>query len=109
MSEEEKRRIRAEALLEFEEAKAQLALLRAKAAGWQRLYAEVVSLLGVAAREFGHQETSAIQKRAEVERDAAALREVLGVDGVLALDTEIAGALARLKRAAQTKKDLGFD
>lgn len=111
MSEEEKRQIKAMVLLEAEEAKAALAILRAKADQWINSHALVSKMLGHAKRELV---TLVIDPDCKVERwnlenAAPSFGEAMNVNAVLALDAELKAAYIRLDNANARKKGLGFN
>lgn len=108
MSEEEKRAIRAASLLEYEEAKAALALLRVKADQWSALHERVTHLLARMRRDSAHLESAAASAGLAIRRDHAAVAAVMDLDAVLALDRELSDALERLKKADAAKRELGF-
>jgi hypothetical protein len=109
MGEDEKRAIRANALLEYEDAKAELALLTIKAAQWEKLHEKVHFLLARMRRDSAHLEAAATEILVEISNKRAALSEVMNLDAVLALDTELQKAVGRLKKAETAKKALGFN
>jgi hypothetical protein len=110
MSGEEQRNIKAMALLEAEEAKAELALLRAKADQWIAYHDLVSRMLGHAKR------TPAVQvvdldnqiERLNLEQYAPSFGDAMNINAILALDDELKSALLRSKKADDRKKDLGF-
>lgn len=108
MSNDEKRAVQAAALLEFEEAKAALALLRAKGEQWRVLYEKVHHLLCRSRRDSAQLEAAAASARLDIESRRAEFAPVMDLDAVLALDAEIESAVFRLKKAAATKRELGF-
>lgn len=108
MSEEEQRRIRGEVLLEVEEARTHLALLRAKASSWYRAHEKVSHLLARMHRESAHFQAAATQALEAILRDRNTVAEVLNLDAILALDAELAAAVERLARAEARKRELGY-
>lgn len=108
MSGEEKRAIQGAALLEVEEAKAALALLRARAQHWRGLHEKVNWLLARMTREAAHLEEGAKEVRTEIENDIEAFKSVTGIEAILSLDKELETAVERFKKAEAVKKSLGF-
>ncbi|MGA3049477.1 MAG: hypothetical protein ABSD67_22805 [Terracidiphilus sp.] len=108
MSEDEKRAIQGQVLLEVEEAKASIALLRARAVHWRQLQEKVTHLLSRMTRESAHLESAAAEVRAEIEKDLTAFTAVTTIESVLSLDTELKNAVERLKKAETAKRSLGF-
>jgi hypothetical protein len=108
MSESEKRAIMGAALLEVEDAKAALALLRAKAQNWCRLHEKVAHLLARAMRDDAHLESAARDSRVEILGNMPAIAAAMNLDSILALDLELENALQRLKKAETAKRELGF-
>lgn len=105
MSNEEKRRIQADTLIEFEEAKADLAVLRAKAVQ-ARAFVDLLSgFFQRMARENSYDEARSAELR---EKLLSQRSKTLDSDAALALDGEIATALERLRRAEAAKSSLGF-
>ena len=109
MSPEESREIKGRALLEYEEAKADLALLRAKADAWLRLFEQAVSFLTCAKRDSAATEEQAKKAMGEVIKEMPSLEAVVSIRAVLQLDGELAAAVARMRKAEAAKKDLGFN
>lgn len=110
MSDEEQRQIKAMVLLEAEEAKAALALLRSKADQWRASHELVSKMLALAKRE---PVTSVIDPdcktvRWDLENTAVSFGEAMNVNAVLALDDALKAAFARLENAKARKKELGF-
>ena len=108
MSDDEKKAIKMAALYEFEDAKDALALIRAKAAQWQHLHEKVLHLLVRGRRDSAHLESAAKDAKAAVLAQLPAIKEVMDINAVLALDAELEAAVSRLKKAEQSKKELGF-
>jgi hypothetical protein len=111
MSEEEKRQIRAMVLLEAEEAKAALALLRAKADQWIDAHDLVSKMLSHAKRELV---TLVVDSDCKVERwnlenAVPSFGEAMKINAVLALDDELKAACIRLNNANARKRGLGFN
>ena len=111
MSEAEQKQIRAMALLEVEEAKAALALLRSKANRWKAAHDLVSKVLSHAKRELA---TLVVEPDCKVERwnlenATPPFGEAMNVNAVLALDDELKAAYLRVKNAEAEKKALGFD
>lgn len=106
MSEDEKRAIMGAVLLEVEEAKAALALLRAKAEQWSRLHEKVSHLLARMRRDGAQMESAAAETRKDILANREAITAVMDFNAVLALDAELDAAIARLKKAEAVKKDL---
>lgn len=104
----EQRQIKAMALLEVEEAKQQLALLQAKLQRWYKLHGTISSLLAQTRRDSPHMKGLAAESRQEVDRNIAALREVMDLDAVLALDDQLREAAERVVAAEAERKRLGF-
>ena len=97
-------------LLEAEEAKTALALLRAKADQWIRFHEIVAKTLGHAKRELA---TRVIDPECKAEREALermlpSFGDSMNAHSVLALDDELESALARLEKAEARKKEIGF-
>jgi hypothetical protein len=109
MSEDEKRAIRAAALLEFEEAKDDLALLRAKAEQWRKRVEKVQHLLTRMRRDDAGMERAAVETRMELAAHLPATVEAMNIEAVFALDGELQTAVQRLKKAEAAKKALGFN
>lgn len=105
METEEKRAIRAAALLEFEEAKADLALLRAKAAQHAALVHPVYRLL---LRISNESTMSADSLRSDVLNRCSQIQSALDLEAILSLDAELKAAVDRLNQADTAKKSLGF-
>lgn len=108
MSEKEKREIQGAALLEVEDAKADLALLRAKLQRWYLLQEKICHLLARGKRDGAHLESAAKEARADILKNLPAVTEVMNIDAVLSLDAEVEAAVERLKKAEAAKRDLGF-
>lgn len=109
MSGEEKRRIKADALLEHEEAKQELGMLRAKAAKWHRALQSISILLDHGARSDQYLKTKAIEARMALGADQAGIGSMVDPTAVLALDAEIEAAVVRVRKAEDAKKQAGFD
>ena len=110
MSEAEQKQIKAMALLEAEEAKAALALLRSKANRWIAAHELVSKMLGHSKRELA---TLVVDPDCKIERwnlenAAPSFGEAMNVNAVLALDDELKTAALRVKKAEDDKKALGF-
>jgi hypothetical protein len=108
LSEDEKRAIKGEVLLEVEEAKAALALLRARAQHWMRLQEKVIHLLARMPRDSAHLKSAAVDARMEIEKDLDTYTKVMTMEAVLALDKELERAVERSEKAEVGKKNLGF-
>lgn len=108
MSEDEKRAIKGEVLLEVEEAKSALALLRARAEHWYNAHEKVTYLLARMKRDSAHMKSAAAEARSEIERNLDAYTKVMTIEAVLALDKELEKAVERLEKAEAGKKNLGF-
>ncbi len=108
MSEDEKRAIKGAVLLEVEEAKAALALLRAKAEQWYQAHEKVAKLLSRMRRDSAHLESAATEARMEIASNSSLIAAAMNLDSVLALDSELERALAHLKKAEEAKKQLFF-
>jgi len=110
MSEAEQKQIKAMVLLEAEEARASLALLRSKANQWIAAHNLASNMLAHAKRELV---TLVIDPDCKVERwnlenAAPPFGEAMNVNAILALDDELKAAAVRLKKAEDDKKALGF-
>jgi hypothetical protein len=110
MSEEEKRQIRAMALLEAEDAKAALALLRSKADQWIASHDLVSKMLGHAKRRSA---TLIVDPESKIERlnlesAAPSFGEAMNIQAIFALDDDLKTAALRLKSSEIRKKVLGF-
>jgi hypothetical protein len=108
MGEDEKRATRAAALLEYEEARAELALLRAKARQWHSLHSNLSFFLERMRRDEAVAKGVAENMRSKILKDREALAPALDLDAILALDQEITKTIARLDLATAEKKALGF-
>jgi hypothetical protein len=108
MSEDEKRAIQGVVLLEVEEAKSALALLRAKAEHWYKLQEKVCHFLARMKRDGMQQESAATETRMEIVSNLSSYEAATRVEFVLALDAEIEKAVVRLKKAEAAKKEIGF-
>jgi hypothetical protein len=108
VSGEAKRAIQGAALLEVDEAKAALALLRARAQQWGGLHQKVTWLLARMTRESAHLEDGAKEVRAEIEDNIDSYVSVTKIEAVLSLDKELETAVERLKKAESVRKSLGF-
>ena len=109
MSEQEKRNIRAMALLEVEEARAHLALLQAKLGNWQKLQEKVYHLLARGRRWDAHMESVAKEARRDVLLHKEEIAQVMDLEAILRLDEEVLQAVDGLSIAIKNKKALGFD
>lgn len=110
MSEAERKQIEGMALLEVEEAKRALAILRAKADQWSGFHDQVSRMLGHAKRRSV---TLLLDPDCKVERwnlenAAPTFGDAMNIGAILALDDELKAACERLKKAEETKKELGF-
>lgn len=108
MSEDEQRKIKGAVLLEVEEAKAALALLRAKAGHWYSAQEKLVHLLSRMKRDSAHLKSAAAEVRAEIDKNLDMYTNIMTIEAVLALDTELEKAVERLEKAEAAKKSLGF-
>ena len=110
MSNEEQRKVKAMALLEVEEAKAALAVLRAKANQWAASHDLASRMLSCAMRTPAGQLVDPGNKtgRWDFEQATSSFGDAMKVEAILALDDELNAAFVRLKRAEECKKDLGF-
>jgi len=110
MSEAEKKQLKAMALLEAEEAKAALALLRSKANRWIEYHDLVSKMLSHAKRELVTLviDPDCRTERRNVEDAISSFGEAMNIEAVLALDDELKIADLRVKRADAEKKALGF-
>jgi hypothetical protein len=109
MSEDEKRAIQMAALLEFEEAKTTLALLRAKADQWKHLQDKAAGLLLAMKRDSAHSISRADGLRAEIACNLAPYVAATKIEAILALDSELEAAIDRLEKAVTAKRSLGFE
>jgi hypothetical protein len=110
MTQEERRNIRAMALLEVEDAKAELAILRVKAGQWMAAHERASKMLAAAMRNPATQLIDPGNKtgRWDFEQAIPSFGDAMKVEAILALDDELNAAFVRLKRAEECKKDLGF-
>lgn len=108
MSEDEKRAIRGAALLEAEDAKDELALLRAKSVQWCRAHSHVEQLLVKMGREDSNPMSDPAADRAAIEKNMFLYTDTMTIQAVLALDKELERAVTRLENAEAAKKSLGF-
>ena len=108
MGDEEKRAIRAAALLEYEDARENLALLRAKAthliSDLDRVRLFMVRML----RDVDARATAISDSRSEIVGIESRAKESLNLNALLALDETISDAFERMKTAQKIKSDLGF-
>jgi hypothetical protein len=109
MTQKEERDIKAMALLEREEARASLAVLRAKAERYRRLYGMATALIARAAREGAQMESLAREARQQIEQNASDLETILSMDALLQLDDELAEGAERLRVAVEQCRALGFN
>ena len=93
-------------LLELEEAKEALALLRAKADQWHRALERVSTLLSRMKRDCLHGEATVAEARAAVMAERTALSSAVDLNAVLELDQSLEAATARLKKALAAKISL---
>ena len=110
MSEAEQKQIKAMALLEAEEAKAALALLRSKANRWIEAHDLTSKMLGHAKRDLATLVVDPECKmvRRDLEDAAPSFGGAMSIDAILALDDELKAADLRVKKAEAEKKALGF-
>jgi hypothetical protein len=106
MSEDEKRAIKGAVLLELEEAKDALALLRAKAEQWYQAHQKVTHLLARMKRDSAQLESAARDARMEIASNSRTISIVMNLDSVLALDSELEAAVGRLQKAEDAKRQL---
>jgi len=111
MNDEEQRQIKAMVLLEAEEAKAALALLRAKADQWIALHELVSKMLGHAKRNLATLmlDPDCKTERLNLEKAAPSFSKAMNIDAVLALDDDLKAAYTRVKNAEVRKMELGFN
>lgn len=109
MCEDEKRRLLGDALIEFEESRRELALLRTKADSWLRLQTKIIRFLEMMRRARPEDHFEAAELRIDILRNRASMESVATIDATLALDKDIEAALARFERAEKARKDLGFE
>jgi hypothetical protein len=110
MSESEEKQIRAMALLEAEEAKAALALLRSKANRWIAFHDLVARALSLSKREpvTAIVDPDCQNIRRELENAIPSCGEAMNVSAIFALDDEMKAACLRVQKAEAEKKALGF-
>ena len=108
MTAQDERNLKALALLECEEARQQLALLRAKADQMRKCYEEAARMLAIAKRDQAHREDAAAIARAALQERRHFLGTPFNLDDVFALDNELCAAAERLRDAQQRRKELGL-
>lgn len=108
MGNEEKRALQAAALLEFEDAKAELALLRTKAEQLRKVHEKVQLLLARMRRDDAQAERVALGARIEINSQPALFSAAMDLGSILALDSELQAAIERLRAAEEAKRSLGF-
>ena len=106
MSEDDKKEIRGRTLLEVEDAKAELLLLRARAGQWCRAQNQVTQLLAGMGRENPQMCSVASAAKAAIARDLPLYNDTLTIAAIFALDTELEQAVIRLEKAEAEKRSL---
>jgi len=98
-------------LLEAEEAKAALALLRAKADQWIASHELVVKMLSHAKRNPATfiVDPECKAERLNLERAGSSFGDAMNVSASLRLDDELKAAYLRAENANSRKKELGFN
>jgi len=86
MSGEEKRAIKGAVLLEVEEAKEALALLRAKAEQWRRAHEKVSNLLVKMKRDDAYLESGAPEARQEIANHSGAIAAAMDLKRLIHTD-----------------------
>lgn len=104
MSNEEKRKIRAAALLEVAEAQEHLALLEAKMAQWNSIHRKLANLSGLA-KGTRHCGTGELARQQLVECRGE-LPTATDLDALFGLDREITEAIERLAHAETIKNSV---
>ena len=97
------------ALLEVEEAKHHLALLRAKARSWHKLHEKIGPFLLQMRRDSEYVQGLVGQTREDIRRNLDATREAMNIDAIFALDAELEAAALRLAKAEAQRERLGFN
>ncbi len=97
-------------LLEAEEAKVSLALLRSKASQWVAAHELASKMLVHAKRELVTLllDPDGSSVRWELEKAAPSFGEAMSINAMLALDDELKTADLRVKKSEAEKKALGF-
>jgi hypothetical protein len=99
MSDEEKRKIKADALLERQEASEHLGLLEAKMAARNRLHHKLAQFSGRQRSQEKNLHAVIRAARLDLQSLQEEIAEACDIDGLLALDDELVAANERLEQA----------
>lgn len=108
MGTDEIRAIKTNLLLEFEESKDELALLRAKANQLERLHLRLATFALRMQRDDAGDHDEAAELAGKLDTDRELIDDLLTVGVLLRLNDEIEAAVKRFGNAVRRKKELGF-